>query len=188
MKHSSPNLKLQIAHITGNDRYAGTGKNSTDKFSGFNLKLFCTTPKSRGTIHLKSDKYYDFPEIVSNYFDHEDDMTATLNGFKMLRNIASMKSMKKIIIEETLPGPSCIDDNMFIEFIKNSGQTCWHPVGTCKMGSDKMAVVDNNLNVIGIDSLRVADASVMPHLVSSNTNIPAIIIGEKCADLILNSF
>ena len=87
--------------------------------------------------------------------------------------------------EEIAPGPECQTDDEMVEWIKNNAETTYHPVGTCKMGSDPMAVVDENLKVHGISGLRVADASIMPTLTSGNSNAPSIMIGEKCAEMVL---
>ena len=104
---------------------------------------------------------------------------------RLHREIAGAPSFKKIIVRETRPGNGTVSDEDLLAFIKETGQTAWHFVGTCKMGQDANAVVDAQLRVHGIAGLRVADASVMPFQVSSNTNVPSIIIGEKAADLIL---
>ena len=178
--------KLQLAHISGNDRYAGTKKNSTDPFSGFNLGVFCLNPKSRGTVHTVSPNPNKDPEIKTNYFSEAEDLEATISGIDLLRKIAEKPLLKNLIVKEIMPSSKVSSHAEMIEYIKETGQTCWHSVGTCKMGKDRMAVVDEKLRVHGIDGLRIADASVMPHLVSSNTNAPTIMIGERCADFILN--
>ena len=95
--------------------------------------------------------------------------------------------MQSVIVREVRPGPDVSTDDELLDFVRNTGQTCWHPVGTCRMGSGEDAVVDAELRVHGMAGLRVADASVMPFHVSSNTNVPAMVIGEKAADYILRA-
>ncbi|MCP5155551.1 MAG: GMC family oxidoreductase N-terminal domain-containing protein [Ectothiorhodospiraceae bacterium] len=181
-----PDLKLQLAHVSGSDRYAGSRRGSVDPFSGFNLGVFCTTPKSRGSVHARSPDPREQPRINANYFACEEDLEATVRGFEMLRDLAQRPALRGMIVREVRPGDEVRGRDAVIDYIKSTGQTCWHPVGTCRMGSDRMAVVDERLRVHGIEGLRVADASVMPHLVSSNTNAPSIMIGERCADFVLS--
>lgn len=93
--------------------------------------------------------------------------------------------MQALIVRETRPGPVTDSDDALLDYLKTSGQTSWHPIGTCRMGNDALAVVDARLRVHGIDRLRVVDSSVMPTMPTSNTNAPSIAIGEKAADMIL---
>jgi choline dehydrogenase-like flavoprotein len=129
----------------------------------------------------------DYPAIQPNLLAHEDDMTILVEGAKLARRIAAAPSLASYREREYLPGEQTQSDDALREAIRRQAQTLYHPVGTCKMGADPMAVVNDRLQVHGIDGLRVADASIMPTIVNANTNIPSIVIGEKAADLIRNS-
>jgi choline dehydrogenase-like flavoprotein len=124
--------------------------------------------------------------IDPNFFDHPDDMATLISGFKITRNILNQKSIAGL--KPTDINTANVSSDSEIEAaIRSSADTLYHPVGTCKMGSDDMAVVDSNLRVRGINNLRVVDASIMPTIVGGNTNAAAIMIGEKAADLIRNN-
>jgi choline dehydrogenase len=124
------------------------------------------------------------PAIVANYLAAESDRRVTLAGLKLARRIAEQPSFKPLIRRETLPGPQSASDEELMQFARERGTTVYHPCGTCKMGSDPTAVVDTRLRVHGIGGLRVIDASIMPNLISGNTNAPTIMIAEKAADMI----
>jgi len=149
---------------------------------GYGMTLHCCQlrPKSRGFISLKSNDPFAAPLIQPNYLAHDDDIAVLLAALKLGRRI--MKSMDGA---ETDPGPKTTSDAQLIEYIRNHAETIYHPVGTCKMGTDDMAVVDDRLRVHGISNLRVADASIMPRLIGGNTNAPSMVIGEKAARAIL---
>jgi choline dehydrogenase len=104
---------------------------------------------------------------------------------KLIRKVASQPAMQAVIVRETRPGSAVQDDRELLHYGRGSGQTAWHTVGTCRMGSPSDSVVDARLRVHGVSRLRVADASVMPTIPSSNTNAPSIMVGEKAADMIL---
>jgi choline dehydrogenase len=182
-----PDLKLQIGHVSGADRFAMASAKGwgVDDFSGFNLGVFALHPGSRGSIHVLSPDPAQPPQIHARYFSDPDDLEVTLAGLRMMRRMAERPGLRELIVREVRPGPQAGDDEALRDYIRTTGQTCWHPVGTCKMGGDAMAVVDNRLKVHGVVGLRVADASVMPHLVASNTNAACIMIGERCADFLL---
>lgn len=180
-----PDLKLQLGHVSGADRYAMSKGLGVDEFPGFNLGVFNLHPESRGSIHIKSPDPAQYPVIKANYFAADNDVAITLSGLKIMRRLAGQPALSKLIVKETRPGPKADSDEALIDYIRSTGQTCWHPVGTCRMGNDAKAVVDNQLKVHGIIGLRIADASVIPHLVSSNTNAACIMIGERCADFLL---
>jgi choline dehydrogenase len=156
-----------------------------DDYSGFNLGVFALHPGSRGSIHVLSPDPAQPPQIHARYFSDPDDLEVTLAGLRMMRRMAERPGLRELIVREVRPGPQAGDGEALRDYIRTTGQTCWHPVGTCKMGGDAMAVVDNRLKVHGVVGLRVADASVMPHLVASNTNAACIMIGERCADFLL---
>ena len=182
-----PDLKLQIAHVSGGDRYALNRGLGVDRYPGFTLGVFNLHPRSRGSVHIASADPSAAPVIRANYLSDPHDMAVTLAGMKMLRALATAPAMRALIVREVRPGPDVASDEALREHIRESAQTCWHPVGTCRMGNDPDAVVDEELRVHGLAGLRVADASVLPHLVSSNTNAPSILVGERCAELLLSA-
>jgi choline dehydrogenase len=154
------------------------------KFSGFTQNVCQLRPESRGEILLKSADPTLAPAIHPNYLSTELDRQTLIAGLKLGRRIAEQPALKHYIASEYLPGPDVQGDNDWLEYVKNYGSTIFHPSGTCKMGPDPMAVVDDQLRVHGLTGLRVADASIMPTVVSGNTNAACIMIGEKCADLL----
>ena len=142
-------------------------------------------PAARGEITLKSADPLAHPAIQPNYLQSETDLRALRDGLKILRGIFRQKAFALYGGEELAPGPAVETDAGIDAYHRASGESLYHPVGTCKIGRDEMAVVDETLRVRGIDGLRVVDASVMPTLVSGNTNAPTIMIAEKAADMIL---
>ncbi len=154
------------------------------KFSGFSQNVCQLRPESRGEILLKSADPLAAPAIHPNYLSAELDRTVLLDGLKLGRRIAAQPSMRAFIASEYLPGEAVQSDAEMMEYARTYGGTIFHPIGTAKMGMDAMAVVDDQLRVHGIAGLRVADAAVMPTMVSGNTNAACIMIGEKCADLV----
>ena len=124
------------------------------------------------------------PEVIAGYLVEPDDRQVAVRGLELIREIAATPPLQAFIRREVRPGPAVDGPERLLEYVKSSGHTCWHPVGTCRMGEDPEAVVDSHLRVRGINGLRVVDASVMPILASSNTNIPTIMVAEKAADLI----
>jgi choline dehydrogenase len=143
-------------------------------------------PRSRGRIRLRSSNPLDAPLIQGNYFSEQQDMETMLEGLKTARAIAGMKAFSKFRKRELIPGPEAKDDQALRAHIVKYAETLYHPVGTCKMGSDAAAVVDCELRVHGVEGLRVVDASIMPTVPGGNTNAPTIMIAEKAADLIRN--
>ncbi|MGI9479985.1 MAG: GMC family oxidoreductase [Hyphomicrobiaceae bacterium] len=179
-----PDVKIQLAHISGADRLSLNKGLGVDPFPGFNIGSFQLRPTSRGTVHASCADAAVPPKIHANYLSTPDDVAATLRGLKMCRDVAAQPALSDLIVREVRPGPEVEDDESLLEYVRASGQTSFHPVGTCKMGTDSMAVVDAKLKVHGVVGLRVADASVIPVMVSSNTNAPSIMIGERCAEFI----
>jgi len=181
----SPDLKIQLALISGKDRYSRTKAGGIDPFSGFSIGAFKIRPESRGSIHIKSADPLEHPSIKVNYLSHPGDVETCKRAVRIVRKIASQPALKPFIRRETRPGSDVTSDDSLIEYIRETGQTAWHAISTCRMGNDDRAVVDDRLRVHGIDGLRVADISIMPTMVSPNTNAPAIMIGEKAADMIV---
>jgi choline dehydrogenase len=140
--------------------------------------------ESRGCVTLRSSNPADPPRILFNLFKERSDVERMMRGIRMARDIYACEPLKSLIIRETLPGPDVKSDTDLEEFIRSVGAITQHAVGTCRMGTDRDAVVDAELKVRGVTALRVADASVMPTVPGGNTNVPAMMVGEKAADLI----
>jgi choline dehydrogenase len=154
------------------------------KFSGFTQNVCQLRPESRGEIRLKSADPASHAAIFPNYLAAETDRRVLTDGLKLSRQIAARPSIARYIEGEYLPGEAVQTDDELLAYARAYGGTIYHPCGTAKMGQDAMAVVDERLCVRGVSGLRVADASIMPTLVSGNTNAACIMIGEKAADLI----
>ena len=157
-----------------------------DKEHGFQIMVAHLNPKSRGEITLKSADPFEYPNINANYLSAPEDLTILRRGVEIARKIVKQPALDFIRGEEVWPGAHIPDGSaMMDEAIKAEAETVYHPVGTCKMGHDNMAVVDDQLKVHGVKNLRVVDASIMPTLIAGNTNAPTIMIAEKAADMIL---
>lgn len=144
-------------------------------------------PKSHGEIRLRSADPLAPPVIDPRYLSDPADLEHLVTGLKLTREIAATDPVKGLLGAETFPGPSVRTDDELRAFVRGSANTIFHPVGTCKMGTDPLAVVDPQLRVHGLRGLRIADASVMPRIIGGNTNAPTIMIAEKCADMCLQS-
>ena len=155
------------------------------RFSAFTSSICQLRPESRGRIELSSPDPRAYPALHPNYLATMTDQQVVVAAMKLSRRIARTPTLAPYIKEEIHPGPEVQSDEQLLDHARDIGQTIYHPVGTCKMGSDPEAVVDSRLRVHGIEGLRVADASIMPTIVSGNTNAPAIMIGEKASDMIL---
>jgi choline dehydrogenase len=160
-------------------------KDPVETNHGFTLRVGPVNPESRGQITLRSSDPKIPPKIEANYLHAEFDRETMIAGIRMTREVIAQKAFDPYRGRELAPGPAKLSDAELLEWLRASAMTTFHPVGTCKMGNDRMAVLDARLKVRGIDRLRVADASVMPIISSGNTNAPAIMIGEKCAEFIL---
>ena len=142
-------------------------------------------PESTRSIHIQSADPTAPPAIKPNFLSEEVDRAALLEGMRVARRVAKAPSLAQYTAHELYPEDGIRGDQEILEFCRRTGGTVYHPVGTCKMGRDPNAVVDDRLRVHGVKRLRVADASIMPTLVSGNTNAPTIMIGEKAAAMIL---
>jgi len=165
---------------------------STDKmgeklhpFPGFTATVCQLRPESRGSLKIRSADPAAPPEIRINYLATETDRAAFIDGIRILRRILAAPSLKAYCSGEIYPGPDRTSDEDLLDFCRKTGSTVYHPTSTCRMGNDPFAVVDQRLRVRGIEGLRVVDASVMPDLMSGNTNAPTIMIAEKASDMIL---
>src|SRR5665647_474542 len=165
---------------------------STDKmgekmhpFSGFSASVCQLRPESRGSLRIRSADPAAPPEIRINYLATETDRTTHVEGLKILRRILRAPALKPYVVDEVDPGKKVSTDEELLSYCRARGSTIYHPTSTCRMGNDPLAVVDQRLRLRGIQGLRVVDASVMPDLVSGNTNAAIIMIAEKAADMIL---
>ncbi|MCP6758848.1 MAG: GMC family oxidoreductase N-terminal domain-containing protein [Fischerella sp. CENA71] len=151
---------------------------------GFANAVSLTRLQNRGSVSLRSSDPQDTPMIRMNYLQSEADVQKLVAAIKLARQLFHMSHFDEFRGAEIAPGADVQSDEALIAYIQDAGNTVWHPVGTCKMGSDPMAVVDSELRVHGVEGLRVVDASIMPTITTGNTNAPTIMIGEKAADLI----
>ena len=156
------------------------------KYNAITPSVCNLRPTSRGHIRLKSQSMDTAPEIRLNYLSTEEDLNVAVESLKFTRKIMQASALAPFEPEELKPGPDIVTDEDLADAARNLGTTIFHPVGTCKMGSDALAVVDDRLKVHGIRNLRVIDASVMPQITSGNTNAPTVMIAEKGAQFILN--
>lgn len=165
------------------------GERTAEKVSGHGFTVLANVarPKSRGEIRLRSADPDDTPIIDPDYLADEDDWRLSLQGLRIIREILAAPAFARYVDRELLPGEHASDDESLRDFITRWAKTDYHPVGSCRMGVDDLAVVDPELRVRGIERLRVVDASIMPETISGNTQAPAMMIGEKGADLILGA-
>ncbi|MGI9483359.1 MAG: GMC family oxidoreductase [Hyphomicrobiales bacterium] len=154
-------------------------------FSGITSSVCQLRPESRGHIHIVTPHASDHPKIVPNYLSATADQLCAVRAIKFAQAMTHTNALAPFIVREHLPEGSPETDEELLEAARNISQTIYHPTSTCRMGNDALAVVDDRLRVHGIANLRVADASIMPAITSGNTNAPAILIGEKASDMIL---
>ncbi|MBC2883930.1 GMC family oxidoreductase N-terminal domain-containing protein [Ochrobactrum sp. CM-21-5] len=154
------------------------------KNAGVTLNSAYLHPRSRGSVRLSSSDPAAAPLIDPNYWSDPHDVKMSLEGLKIAREIMSQNALKPFVMAERLPGPKVMSDDELFDYACANAKTDHHPVGTCKMGTDAMAVVDPELKVHGLEGLRVCDSSIMPRVPSCNTNAPTIMMGEKGADII----
>ena len=180
-----PNIQLMFGTLSA-DLQGG----KIHPFSGFTIVAVVLRPESRGFIRIKSPNPTEEPEIQPNYFAVGRDLSELICGTRLARQIAYTPPLRDFIETELVPGENCSSESELSEFIRetNTGTIIGHPVGSCRMGQDDHAVVDERLRVRGVRRLRVADASVMPSITSGNTNGPTLMIGEKASDLILQDW
>jgi choline dehydrogenase len=173
-------MQFHMAHAS----YDTAQKRDLEREPGMTVVIGQCRPDSRGSIHIKSGVPGTAPAIRPNFLSAQTDRDATVAGMQIARRIVSHLSMARYIAFENNPGDKVQSYDEWLDFARHNGQTTYHVIGTCKMGSDPMAVVDDRLRVHGIAGLRVIDASIMPTVPSGNTNAPTIMVAEKGADMI----
>jgi choline dehydrogenase-like flavoprotein len=176
----TPDLQFHFLAGAGVEEGVGTVPGG----NGATCNSYHTRPRSRGSVTLRSNKLDDAPIIDPNSFAEPYDLERHIDGIKITQEIGRAKSFAKYVEREHFPGANCKTKQDYIEVARANARSSYHPVGTCKLGTDDMAVVDLDLRVHGIEGLRVCDSSIMPQVVSSNTNAPTIAIAEKAADII----
>ena len=177
---AEPDVQYHFAHAS----YATAATRILDREPGMTLTVYQCRPESKGSIHIRSADAFAKPLIRPNFLADPLDQQTVVAGMRLGRRIIENAAMDRYRAHEMNPGTAVQTDAEWLDFARGNGQTTYHVVGTCKMGSDPMAVVDDRLRVHGITGLRVVDASVMPTMVSGNTNAATIMIAEKGADLI----
>jgi choline dehydrogenase len=177
---ATPDVQLHFLIFSGD-----TAGAALHPFPGFIVSVCQLRPESRGFVRIKSNDPAQAPAIQPRYLSAQFDRDTLVAGMKLLRRIMGQPALARYIAEERKPGAQATGDADLLAFARASATTVFHPTSTCRMGSDPTAVVDERLRVRGIGGLRVIDASIMPTVVSGNTNAAVVMIGEKGADMIL---
>ncbi|MBN3798626.1 choline dehydrogenase, partial [Burkholderia sp. Ac-20392] len=179
---ATPDIQFHFSTLS-----ADSAGGSVHPFPGCTYSICQLRPESRGTVRIRTDDARDAPSIQPNYLDTERDRRTTVAGVRFARRVAATEPMASLMQREVRPGADAQTDDELLEFCREYGQTIFHPSGTAKMGvaRDPLAVVDERLRVYGTRGLRVVDCSIMPTLVSGNTNVPIVMVAEKASDMIL---
>ncbi|HMO29945.1 GMC family oxidoreductase N-terminal domain-containing protein [Enterovirga sp.] len=178
---AGPDVQYFFMHAS----YANAAERKLDHLPGMTIGVTQLRPQSRGTIHAASPDPMRPPSIRPNFLAVEEDRLAMVEGMKLARRIVEQPAMDPYRQFEMAPGPDCRTDADWLAFARRDGQTIYHISGTCRMGQDRLAVTDSELRVHGLEGLRIADASIMPTIVSGNTQAAVFMIAEKAADMIL---
>ena len=181
------NLQLYFSPLTRDAEPGSPGRMAqVDSYAAFSISVCNTRPRSRGQVSLRSDDVNDAPLIQFNFLDDHDDLVEMIEGARVLRALADTPAMQRIIEREYLPGPDTVSDTQLEHDIRARGYSIYHPCGTCRMGPErKNAVVSSRLKVHGLEGLRIADASVLPFVVTGNLNAPSMMIGQRASEIIL---
>ena len=180
---TAPVPDLQFHFLAGAGAEAGVPSVPPGS-SGITLNSYTLRPKARGTVRLRSADPSATPVVDPNFLGHPNDLKISTEGVKISREIFSQPSLRKFIRKIRFPDDRVKTQQDYEDYARQFGRTSYHPTGTCKMGTDEMAVVDPQLRVRGLDGIRICDSSIMPSLIGSNTNAPTIMIAEKASDLI----
>lgn len=177
----TPDVQYFFMHAS----YANAAERKLDKKPGITIGVSQMRPRSRGSIHVRSGMMADSPRIGPNFLADTEDCRSMVEGMKIARNIIGQPAMASYVETELSPGTVCNSDTEWLSFARQNGQTIYHICGTARMGTDDMAVTTERLKVRGLDGLRIADTSIMPTIVSGNTQAAAFMIAEKAADMIM---
>ena len=183
-EETRPDLQFHFAPAS----YGPGSSRRLDTLPGMTVGLYPLRPESRGSIHIRSSDPREAPVIESRFLEHEEDRRRMIAGMRIIRDIAARPALQAYCDHELSPGAKVASDEELLAFARTQGDTSYHPVGTCRMGNDELAVVDHRLRVRGLDGLRVIDASVMPTMVSGNTNAASLMIAEKGAAMVLQDY
>jgi len=175
---------MKSAHRSRQRRLRRNPREGIDPFPGFTIGITALRPRSRGSIHIASSDPAEPPRIDPNYLAEQDDADTLMAGLRAARRLGETPALRPFVVSEIRPGSDVQSDDALRAYLKESTATTWHPVGTCRMGSDEAAVVDPELRVRGITGLRVIDSSVLPTIPSIQHQRAQHAIGEKGADLI----
>ena len=178
---TTPDVQYFFMHAS----YANAAVRALDTKPGMTVGVTGLRPSSRGSIHIESADVRQPPAIRPNFLATTEDQQCLINGMKIVRDIMGQHAIKRYIDFEMSPGIAIERDDEWLHFARDNGQTIYHPIGTCRMGSDENAVVDPELRVCGVAGLRVVDASVFPAMVSGNTQAAVMAVAERASDLIL---
>ena len=180
---ATPDVQYFFMHAS----YANAADRKLDSQPGMTIGVTQLRPQSMGHIHIVSADPMAMPAICPNFLAVQADADCLIEGMRAARHLMQQPAMQDYCAFEMSPGPAVVTDEAWLDFARRNGQTIYHPVGTCKMGIDAQAVVDPTLKLHGMQGLRIVDASIMPRLVSANTEAAVLMIAEKGADLILNA-
>lgn len=179
-----PDAQFFMVHAS----YANAAERILDQQPGMTIGVTQLRPESKGSIHIQTANPFDQPAIRPNFLDSQVDRECIVESMKAARRIVSKSAMANFIDHEMSPGESTMSDADWLEFARRDGQTIYHPLGTCRMGTDSNAVVDLRLKVMGMKGLRIVDASVIPKMVSGNIQGAVIMVAERGSDLILEDY
>jgi choline dehydrogenase len=177
----SPDVQYFFVHAS----YANAAERILDRHPGMTLGVSQLRPKSAGSIHIQSADPLQMPAIKPNCLSTEEDGACLVKGMRIARRIVEQPALARYLESETSPGPATVSDAQWLDFARETGQTIYHPLGTCRMGEGPGAVVDAELRVHGLQGLRIVDASVMPSMVSGNIQGAVMAVAERACDLIL---
>lgn len=178
---ATPDVQYFFVHAS----YANAAERILDRHPGMTLGVSQLRPKSKGSIHVQSADPDVMPSIRPNFLAAEEDRQCLIKGMQIARRIVQQPALRGLVQRETSPGEATASDAQWLDFARANGQTIYHPIGTCRMGTDALAVVDPQLRVHGLQGLRVVDASVMPSMISGNIQGAVMAVAERAADLIL---